>query len=171
VDTAYNQVFGDQVGKVVDDVRDGARKVVKKVCKHRGIRINCTQQQRAIAMTRRFNLKIYTKNCCSCGTDSDVKAMLRGSNGMTTGWHLLDKDGYNDFEQGDVDDYVITSQKAFIPDTLCLSGDGWCVKSDPGVKVYNADFPKVNIEIGAAYNFPDLMDHTTHCVQLSSICD
>merc|ERR1712151_416248 len=117
-------------------------------------------------LTRRFKLKISTARGRSCGTDQKVKAMLVGKNGLTTGWHLLDKAGYNDFEQGDVDDYVITSATPFIPNILCLQGDGWCVKPNEGVQIYNADLTEANGRIGAANNFPDLMHHNVHCVRI-----
>merc|ERR1711920_482157 len=111
-----------------------------------------------------FLLTIRTKNCCYCGTDSSVYAKLEGQ-GQSTGYVELDKSNYNDFEQGDIDDFTISAQTAFIPEKLCLKGDGWCLTSDqPGVTLYNANLAKgASSKIGDFTNYDDLDDHVEQC--------
>jgi len=107
----------------------------------------------------KFLLTIRTENGRSCGTDQDVLVKVNGQ-GKTTGWQALDKEGYNDFEQGDITDYTVTAPEAFIAEGVCLKSSGWCVTADqPGVTVYNANLAKgAKSKIGDVSNFNDFDD-------------
>lgn len=149
-----------------DLVFDGSKQgelCVGKTCTAKADAGTCCKDKRKAS---RFTLKIHTKNCCGCGTDSTVKALVTGAGGESTGWWVLDKSGYDDFEQGDVDDYQVSASSSFIPTRICLQGDGWCLDRK-GVEVYNAELSQVSGLIGAGYNFPDLDDHDTHCVDVN----
>lgn len=56
----------------------------------------------------KYTVYIRTSNEKKAGTNEDVWVQLIGTNGETRSTHF-DNGGYNDFEQGDTDPYVIIS--------------------------------------------------------------
>jgi hypothetical protein len=64
-----------------------------------------------------LTVKIHTANEAMAGTDDDVYFGLATSNDSQR-W-LLDKEGYNDFEQNDTDEYYLfTARTNFLPSTI-----------------------------------------------------
>ncbi|PDZ62236.1 hypothetical protein COK59_09230 [Bacillus thuringiensis] len=60
-------------------------------------------------MPFQYNITVHTSNREGAGTDEDVYIQLIGLHGRD-GDFFLDHEGYNDFERGDVDTYIIEAK-------------------------------------------------------------
>ncbi|MFD4922308.1 PLAT/LH2 domain-containing protein [Streptomyces goshikiensis] len=80
-----------------------------------------------------YKVTIATAKVAGSGTDGDVQAEFTNAAGKKSGWYVLDKPHYNDFENGDRDTYALALPESFgtpVSFQLWQGGGGeWAIES------------------------------------------